>query len=197
VRPARAGTRQVKEADRAGLRSLAEVEDLDAGRPQAGPGHLVGDHQQAVPERQRVRPDITVRQRGLGQQLRRRRVRDVEHAEVRRPLLVSQVQVPPAAVLQQRGALAAVTAAAQIVLAEQPHPVAFLRRHSHPSGRPGLLCWCNHLLHSIMPRRAVRRTSATGRQILERFPYSLCPVMVRLITYIERLAAGAPAAACS
>jgi hypothetical protein len=68
-----------------------------------------------------------VRQHRLGEQLRRRGVGDVEHAEVGRASLVREIQVAAATPFEQGDALAAVAVAAQVVPAQVPHPTAFRR----------------------------------------------------------------------
>jgi hypothetical protein len=72
-----------------------------------------------------------VRQHRLSEQLRRRGVGDVEHAEVRRPPLVREVEVAAAALFEHGDALAAVAVAAQVVPAQVPHPTAFHRLLGH------------------------------------------------------------------
>jgi hypothetical protein len=47
---------------------LSSKTSMPAGRPLAGRCHRVGDDQQVVPERERVRPHAPVRQGGQGQQ---------------------------------------------------------------------------------------------------------------------------------
>jgi len=131
VGAARLGARQVEEGDRARLGRPGQVVHLDARRPLAGRVHLVGHDQQLAADGQRVRPHATVRQHGLGEQLRRPGIGDVEHAEVGRPPLVRQVEVAAAASFEQGNALAAVAVAAQVVSAQVPHPTAFHRLPGH------------------------------------------------------------------
>jgi hypothetical protein len=87
---------------------------------------LAGHQQQAVADGQRVGPDAVVRQPGLGEQPGCPRVGDVEHAEVGRGLLVGQVEVAAATVLQHGGAFPAPALAAQVVPAQAAQP---LRNH--------------------------------------------------------------------